>query len=422
MLILSCILILKHWWMKYRWLSAVLVVAILLLLLFLIRKVCIYFWVIEKKDKNSEEWINISEFSNILELNKEWKLQSYPIVTLLSDVDGEVVSINVSTWDIVDEYDILMQIRDINGQNSDYDDVDEMMNVMYDNYKDLEREYNEFQMQYWDKIKNLENQLFNSQNSLIQAMELNDIEWKKILENQINDINLELSTLKIQQESLEYWVKDLESQIQMIRNESDKLYFQQEKQTPRAPFKWVIWNIYVWEWEYIKNWQEVITIINNNYTPEISVSLDFNEYILTKDLTWVIIILENENWWDFEYNWEIYTRSPILNNEWKYTVTIKIIDEVSDLILSDDNTKINVIFSVNSDLIWVPDRCFKKIKKTNWILSLYDGYFVEDKEIEIKYKWNGWNNISNLWLYSLEKDEKKDGIETGTIQVLCDSE
>jgi hypothetical protein len=44
-------------------------------------------------------------------------------------------------------------------------------------------------------------------------------------------------------------------------------------------------------------------VINNNFTPEISLSLDFDEYLLTKDLTWVDIVIENENWWDLEYEW-----------------------------------------------------------------------------------------------------------------------
>ena len=418
MLILTCILILKHRWRKYRWLSAVLVVAILLLLLFLIRKVCIYFWVIEKKDKIIEEWIDINEFSNVLNLDKIWKLQSYPTVTLLSDVDGEVVSINVMTGDIVYEYDILMQIKDINEQSSDYDDVDEMMNVMYDNYIDMDRQYSEFQMEYGEKIKNLENQLFNDQNALIQAMELDDQEWRKILEKEIDELSVELKLLKSQQEDLEFGVKDLETQIQMVRNESDKYYYEMEKQTPRAPFRWVVGNIYVWEWESVKIWDELITIINNNYTPEISVGLDFNEFLLTKDLTWVVVILENENWWDFEYIWEIYTRSPILNDEWKYTVTVKITDGVSDLILGDDNSKISIIFDINSELKWIPDNCFKDIWNNSGIITVRDGDIVEEKEIWIKNKWNGWNN-SDLWLYSLEKREKKDWIEWDIIEILC---
>jgi hypothetical protein len=35
----------------------------------------------------------------------------------------------------------------------------------------------------------------------------------------------------------------------------------------------------------VKNGDELISVINNNFTPEISLSLDFDEYLLTKDLT-----------------------------------------------------------------------------------------------------------------------------------------
>lgn len=408
MLIFTCIVILKHRWWKYRWLSAILVVMILLLLIFWIKKIYKY---IDNRNNiiSTQEWVNTLDFSNTLEITKTWKLESYPEVTILSDINGEILSINVVTWDIVNEYDILMQIKDIDWISSDYDDVDEMINVMNENYLDLEKEYKEFQLEYWDKIKNLEKQLYNNQNALVQAMELNDKEWMEILEKEINDVSLELKTLKLQKENLENWVTDLKSQIQLVRNESDKYYYKQEKQTPRAPFKWIIWNIYVWEWESVKNWDLLLSVINNNYTPEISVSLDFNEYILTKNLTWVSIINENKYWWDYEYKWEIYTRSPILNDEWKYTVTIKT-DNWIDLILSDDNSKISVIFTIYSTWEWIPDNCFKKIWNNKWVLTLRDWNIIIDKEVSIKSKWNWWNNIE-LKLYSLENEEEKDGIQ-----------
>ena len=416
MLILTCIMILKYWWRKYRWLSAVLVVAIIFLLVILIRRV--YRFIDNRNNWVVEEYINITEFSNILEMNKEWKIQSYPEITLLSDVDGEVLSINVITWDIVSEYEILIQIKDINWNNSDYEDVDLMMDVMYDNYKELSNEYEEFKREYWDEIKKLEEDLYNNENALIQSMEFNDSESIEILKKEVEDINSRLKLLKLQKEELENWVRNLESEISLVRSETDKYYTKTEKQTPRAPFDWVVWGIYVNEWESVNNWDQLITIINNNYTPEIAVSLDFNEYLLTENLTWVVIFIENENWWDFYYNWEIYSRSPILNEEWKYTIIVNIIDDnVSDLILSDDNTNINVIFPVTTDLIWVPDRCFNKIRKNSWILNIYDGYFAEEKEVEIKYKWNWWNNVDIFTLYSLEKEEEKDGIE-----LLCDVE
>lgn len=398
--------------MKYRWLSAILVAGIVFLLVILVRRV--YHFIENRNNIENEEYIDISEFSNILEMDKEWKILSYPEITLLSDMDGEIVSMNVITWDIVSEYEILMQIS--NWINSDYD-VDNI-DAIYDDYKQLDWEYSKFKREYGDEIKKLESELYNKQSALVQSMEFKDSESMEILKKEIEDINSRLELLKTQKEELEISVRDLESEIWLVRSETDKYYTEAEKQTPRAPFNGVIWSIYVNEWQFVNNWDKLITLINNNYTPEIEVDLDFDEYLLTENLTWVVISIQNENWWDFYYNGEIYSRSPVLNEEWKYTIIVKILEEdVSDLILSDDNTRIDVIFWVNSDLIWVPDRCFKKIRKTNGVLSLYDGYFVEDKEVEIKYKWNGWNNIEKNTLYSLENESEKYGIE-----LLCDIE
>lgn len=411
MLILTCILIRKFRWKKYKWLSIGLVVVILLLLIFLIRKVCIY---IENRNniKESMERIDVNEFSSTLEMSKEWKLQSYPEVTVLSDIDWEILSLNVEIWDIVEEYQILMQIENINPINSDYDDVVEMVGTMYENYDEIEKEYKEFQNQYWDKINQLEKQLYNYQSSLIKAIEFKDTESRKILEDEIEKISEEYRTLKAQQNDLESRLNNLDSEAKLVLNESDKYYYEAEKQTPRAPFDWVIWWIYVNEWDTVNNWDKLITIINNNFTPEISVSLDFDEYLLTKDLTWVYIMIENENWWDLYYEWEIYSRSPILNDEWKYTITVKILDDnVPDLILYDDNGKINVIFTIDSTSQWIPTRCFKKIWKNNWILTLRDGEVITWKEVWIKSQWEDWINIDNLALFWLEKEEEIDWID-----------
>ena len=411
MLILTCILIWKFRWKKYKWLSIGLVIVILLLLLFLIRKVCIY--IQDRKNvAETEEWVDIQSFSNVLEMNKIWKIQSYPEVTLLSDIDGEVLNLNVDIWDIVEEYQILMQIENVDPIDSDYDEVVEMVWTMYQNYDELEKEYNEFQSKYWEQIKQLEKQLYNHQNSLIKAMELKDSEGRKILEDEIEKISEEYRTLKAQQDDMENKLNNLDSEVKFVLNESDKYYYEMEKQTPRAPFDWVIWNIYVNEWESVNNWDKLITIINNNFTPEISVSLDFDEYLLTKDLTWVDIVIENENRWDLYYEWEIYSRSPILNDEWKYSITVKILDEnVPDLILNDDNSKITVIFTIDSTSQWIPARCFQKIWKDNWMLTLRDGEVITWKEVWIKTQWENWINIDNLALFWLEKEEEKDWID-----------
>ena len=419
MLIFACIMILKYWWKKYRWLSAILVVFILFLLFFLVKRIIRF---VNDRNIQTEEWINIQEFSTTLKMEKSWKLNSYPEVVLLSEIDGEIMSLNVSTGDLVDEYQILMQIKNANWIDWDYN-VWEVIENIYNDYDDVEKEYKEFQLEFWDRIKELEIQLYNDQNTLIHAMEFNDKETRKMLEKEIEKISEEYNDLKSQQEYLKSRLNSLESEAQFALNENDRYYYESEKQTPRAPFNGVIGWVYVNEWEVVRNGDELISVINNNFTPEISLSLDFDEYLLTKDLTWVDIVIENENWWDLEYEWEIYTRSPILNDEWKYTMTVKIIDEnVPDLILNDENSVIKVIFRVNSESEWIPSRCFKRIWKNNWVLVLRDWLDVSDEKVNIKSKWENWINVDIFSLYSLEKDEQKDGIDWYIIEVLCEIE
>ena len=195
-----------------------------------------------------------------------------------------------------------------------------------------------------------------------------------------------------------------------VNKESLNLYYEFDKQTPRATIPWIIWNIYVQEWDEIKNWDKLCTIIDNTYSPEIEVWLDFNEYVLTQDLTWVMIITENENRWNSYYEWEIYTRSPKINENWEYILTVRILEEVSDLILSDKNTKITVVFTKDFPTIWIPENCFTEISNNTWNITLRDGEIITWKEIWIKNKWDNWINIDNLALFWLENEEEKDGM------------
>ena len=242
------------------------------------------------------------------------------------------------------------------------------------------------------------------------------------MKNKIQELNQKLIILKRERDNLKSNVSNIENEINLSNKESLDLYYEFDKKTPRATIPWIIWNIYVQEWDEIQNWDKLCTIIDNTYSPEIAVWLDFNEYILTQDLTWVMIITENENRWNSYYEWEIYTRSPKINENWEYLLTVRILEEVSDLILSDKNTKITVVFTKDFPTIWIPENCFTKISKDSWILTLSDGEVITQKEIWVKNKWNNWINIDSLWLYSLENEEKKDEINLSiweNIEVLC---
>ena len=81
-----------------------------------------------------------------------------------------------------------------------------------------------------------------------------------------------------------------------------------------------------------------------------------------------------------------------------------------------------MVFLVDSKLQWIPSRCFKRIWKNNWVLVLRDWLDVSEQKVEIKSKWENWINVENFDLYSLEKDEEKDGIDWYTVEVLCEIE
>ena len=392
----------------------------IIVFLILILIIIIWFFLTHKNKIETEERVDISDFSNTLEISKEWILLSYPEVSILAETDWELISLNVSEWDIVEEWDILMQIWNPDDSEETIDKLDRQILWKYSQLYQNMDEYSEFQTQYWQEISDLERELMEDNAALQIATDTNDTKTINKMQNKIQEINQKLTILKRERDSLKNNVTNLEDEINSANKESIDLYYEFDRKTPRATIPWIIWNIYVQEGDEIKNWDKLCTIIDNTYSPEISVWLDFNEYVLTQDLTWVMIITENENRWDSYYEWEIYTRSPILNEEWKYTITVRILEEVSDLILSDKNTKITVIFTRDFPTIWIPTNCFIEIWKNSWTLTLRDGEVIIWKEIWIKNKWDNWINIDNFELYSLENGEKKD--EMNSYEILCKNE
>ena len=393
---------LKDFWSENKLLCTFIILVFILIFLLLI-----FIFYNNKNNTKTGERINISDFSNTLEIKKEWKILSYPEIIVLSESDWEIVSLNVEQWDIVEEWDILMQIWNEELWEETIDKVEKHIWWKYREFYDNMDEYNEFEMQYWWEISLLEQELIENNAALKIATDTNDIKTLEATKNNIQDINQKLTALKLQRDSYKSRISSIENEIQSANKESIDLYYEFDKQTPRAPIQWIIWDIYVQEWDEIKNWDKLCTIINNNYVPEISVWLDFNEYVFTKDLTWVVIITENENRWNSYYVWEIFTRSPIINDEWKYTITVKIMeDDIPNLILSDENTKITVIFTKDFETIWIPENCFTSLLNTWWVLTLRENDIIIEKEVWIKNRRENWVNINDIWLYSIENNNE----------------
>lgn len=411
---LACILILIKIRKKHKWLSIILIIVIISLLTIIIRNACIF---LKTKDLNkNKEWINMSEFSNSVNIEKEWQISSYPEIIVLSEIDWEIITLNINQGDIVNKWDILAQIWNQNKKN-EIVNFENKIEEKYDKLDKRTEEYNNFEKEFWDEIFELENKLYEYNTILQIYTDLDDENNKENTQKEIQNINSRLTFLKKERDKLKLEIINIQSEINLSTQESIDLYNEAGKQTPRAQIQWIISNLYVQEWDKIQNWDKICTIINNSSTPEINVSLDFNEYLLTKDLTWVTIITENENRWDSYYYGEIYTRSPILNEKWEYTITVKIIeDDIPDLILNDENTKITVIFTLDSTSVWLPTNCFTHLSKNSWTITLREGDVKIRKKVWIKSERNEWINIEEIISYSLENEEKKDEIET---EILC---
>ena len=397
----------KNRWRNYKSIGIFCIVFVLFLICFIIYSI----FQKNKKQEVVEERINISEFSNTLEIDKEWKLLSYPEVTILSDADGQLMTLNVTEWDIVQEWDILMQIWDENWEIPDTN-IDTRLWRQFAEYYQKKDEYDQFELEFWEEISNLENELRDNGAALSIAIDTQDEKNIEFFFFLTENINKKLSLLNSQREYLKSEVTRLDGEILLENQENINYLYEVDKYSPRAPIQWIVSEIYVQEWDEIKNGDKLCTIIDNTYSPEIAVWLDFNEYVLTQDLTWVLIITENENRWNSYYEWEIYTRSPKINEDGEYTMTVRILEEVSDLILSDKNTKITVVFTKDFPTIRIPENCFTEISNNTWNLTLRDGEVITWREVWIKNKWNNWINVDNLTLFWLENEEEKDGMNS----------
>lgn len=402
----------KDRWRNYKSIGIFCIVFVVFLVCFIVRNIIWKF----KKNGIKEEWINISEFPTTLEIDKEWKLLSYPEVTVLAETDWQVMNLNVTQWDIVEEWDVLMQIweEDWIDENTD---IDTRIWRKFAEYYQMKDEYEQFESDFWEEILNLEKEYKDDSAALSIAIDTQDEKTIEIMQEETKNLNEKLTLLKKQREILKSEVNRLESEILIENQENIEYYYELDKKMPRAPIQWVVSEIYVNEWDEVENWDKLFMVIDNTYSPEIAVWLDFNEYVLTQDLTWVMVITENENRWDSYYEWELYTRSPKLNDDREYTVTVRIIEEVSDLILNDKNTKITVIFTKDFPTIWIPRNCFTELWKNSWILTLRKGDVITWNEVWIENKWDNWINVDNLTLSSLENEEKKDGIDS--YEILC---
>ena len=200
---------------NYKSIGIFCIVFILFLVCFILRNII---WKFEK-DEKTEEWVNILDFPTTLEIDEEWILLSYPEVTVLAETDWEIMSLNVTQWDIVEEWDILMQIweEDWIDENTD---IDTRIWRKFAEYYQMKDEYEQFESDFWQEISNLEKNLMEYNTEFSIAVDTQNEKDIENIQEKIHDVDERLNLLKNRKNYLKSEVNRLESEI-LIENQEN---------------------------------------------------------------------------------------------------------------------------------------------------------------------------------------------------------
>lgn len=316
---------------------------------------------------------SVTRFSNVIHMVKECNLLPYPEITILSDVDWKVSSLNISEWEYIKKWKILMQINnDSNEYTEKLNDVQLSIDELQIEYENMKSEYDQSDLIYSQQIEELNNEISYTEDLLAESVFQYDGEWQEIRENKIEEIENQIANIQVEQ-----WIKHqdfivkinrIENEIISKRNEYETYYNKINQLTPRATIDWTVWEIYISQWDLIHNGDLLLTIIKSDEDPKFSVELDFDEYILTQNLSEVIVVLNLENEW--QYSWTIFTRNPAINENNKYEVTVQIPDFSWTNIRDVDS--MSIIFPIESKWLRINESCINYSWNNSAFINLYD--------------------------------------------------
>lgn len=321
---------------------------------------------------------SVTRFSNVIHMVKECNLLPYPEITILSDVDWKVSSLNISEWEYIKKWKILMQINnDSNEYTEKLNDVQLSIDELQIEYENMKSEYDKSDLIYSQQIEELNNEISYTEDLLAESVFQYDGEWQQIRENKIEEIENQIANIQVEQ-----WIKHqdfivkinrIENEIISKRNEYETYYNKINQLTPRATIDWTVWEIYISQWDLIHNGDLLLTIIKSDEDPKFSVELDFDEYILTQNLSEVIVVLNLENEWQYsiqQYSWTIFTRNPAINENNKYEVTVQIPDFSWTNIRDVDS--MSIIFPIESKWLRINESCINYSWNNSAFINLYD--------------------------------------------------
>jgi multidrug efflux pump subunit AcrA (membrane-fusion protein) len=198
------------------------------------------------------------------------------------------------------------------------------------------------------------------------------------LEQRLEQEKLNYELLKSSQSSQ---LASLQQRLQTARKEYETAYALYSKFSIRAPFAWTITNIFVTPGETVNVGNQLFTLLPRDQLPTLEVQLTFEEYLTVLDTTHVQLLPLN-------VSWTITSRSPVTNEEGKYTITI----ESPSLSLTWD-TLVEVIFPLTTAFIYLPQELLEiKNQNEGSVYLLVEGK-VQNHSVPLWKRRNDWVEV-----------------------------
>lgn len=222
-------------------------------------------------------------------------------------------------------------------------------------------------------------------------------------EDAINSLELQIKqtieSIKTAKESRDLTLKWIENSMREAYISQNLAIREYNKLNITASIDWVIWDIFVDEWQDVSVWTPILTIISDKAS---QVELYFKEselnYIEVGDSVYTKI-------WEKSLTWTIYSVSSVSDDSLNYKVLAVFNEKIQNL-----GWVIDVSVPIKSKSILIPIKNVKLVWTNKWSIYIYDNKKVVQKEILL---WKMYKeDIEFLWFLDSKIDPKKTFIVT----------
>lgn len=212
----------------------------------------------------------------------------------------------------------------------------------------------------------------NSEESLLKQIELLEsdrkiyVKWLDV-QLEIDESTLEeaIANKNLSLRQLDTVIKDAEIAYREALKNLDKLSIE-------SPINWIVWEIFVDEWQEVSPWTTMFNISNNSSNEiTISFSKDELEYVNV----WDNALLEIDN---KVYTWSIYSISSVADSNLKYISRISFQDGLN---IIWDIVKVKIPLVVDKNLL--PINILRVNNDWKWVLNILENWELSKIEVEL---------------------------------------